>query len=120
MNPSWPFGETTQAGDVADKPLNGDVAIPNHALELVGTLSRNIAGRADRARHRQGAAACGHPSRALVRKQRPSVMVGYAVGISIAPGTYSAPGSGFCYWEQDSDFLDQFGSIISNGPSAVR
>ena len=48
---------------------------------------------------------------------------GYAIGVSIAPGTYSAPGSSSCYWEQDSDFLDAGSSIISNdfvsGPVTV-
>jgi len=48
---------------------------------------------------------------------------GYAIGIAIAPGTYSAPGSSECYWEQDSDFLDAGTSIISNnfgsGPVTV-
>ena len=56
---------------------------------------------------------------------------GYAIGINIPPGTYSAPGSFDCYWEQDRDFLNVFQSIISsdtiNGavtvtlaPSAVK
>ena len=48
---------------------------------------------------------------------------GYAIGIAIAPGTYSAPGGANCYWEQDSDFLDAGSSIISNdlpsGPVTV-
>jgi len=48
---------------------------------------------------------------------------GYAVGIDIAPGTYSAPGGAECYWEQDRDFLGQGDSIISNdlpvGPVTV-
>jgi hypothetical protein len=39
----------------------------------------------------------------------------YAVGIDIAPGTYSAPGGGACFWQQDSDFLWTGESIISSG-----
>ena len=49
---------------------------------------------------------------------------GYAIGIDIAPGTYSAPGGSYCYWEQDSDFLGTDNSIISNdmpsGPVTVQ
>jgi hypothetical protein len=49
---------------------------------------------------------------------------GYAIGIDIAPGTYSAPGGSDCYWEQDSDFLGTDSSIISNdlpsGPVTVQ
>lgn len=47
----------------------------------------------------------------------------YAIGIDIAPGTYSAPGGDNCYWEQDRDFLGQGDSILSNdlpvGPVTV-
>jgi len=39
----------------------------------------------------------------------------YAVGIDIAPGTYSAPGGNGCYWEEDSNFLWNGDSIIANG-----
>ena len=39
----------------------------------------------------------------------------YAVGINIAPGTYSAPGGNGCYWEEDSNFLWNGASIIANG-----
>jgi hypothetical protein len=42
---------------------------------------------------------------------------GYAIGIDIAPGTYSAPGGSDCYWEQDSDFLWVTSSLISDGGS---
>jgi len=42
---------------------------------------------------------------------------GYAIGIDIAPGTYSAPGGSYCYWEQDSDFLWVTSSLISDGGS---
>jgi hypothetical protein len=49
---------------------------------------------------------------------------GYAIGIDIAPGTYSAPGGSTCYWEQDSDFLGLDASITSNdtpsGPVTVQ
>lgn len=38
----------------------------------------------------------------------------YAVGITIAPGTYSAPGGGSCYWEQDSDFTFGGNATLSN------
>ncbi len=40
---------------------------------------------------------------------------GYAIGIDIAPGTYSAPGGEYCYWEQYSDFLGTSASLISIG-----
>jgi hypothetical protein len=43
---------------------------------------------------------------------------GYAIGIAIAPGTYSAPGGPDCYWQQDSDFLDAGNSIISSSYAA--
>ena len=43
---------------------------------------------------------------------------GYAIGIAIAPGTYSAPGGPDCYWQQDSDFLDAGTSIISSSSSS--
>jgi hypothetical protein len=39
----------------------------------------------------------------------------YAVGVDIAPGTYSAPGGNECFWEQDSNFLWNGASIISSG-----
>jgi len=47
----------------------------------------------------------------------------YAVGIDIAPGTYSAPGGTNCYWERDSDLTGNSNSIIANdtptGPVTV-
>ena len=47
----------------------------------------------------------------------------YAVGIGIAPGTYSAPGGGNCYWETESDLTGDTSAIISNdnpsGPVTV-
>jgi hypothetical protein len=41
----------------------------------------------------------------------------WAVGIDIAPGTYSSPGGSSCYWERDSDFTGDITSIIANGLS---
>jgi hypothetical protein len=38
----------------------------------------------------------------------------YAVGISIAPGTYTTSGGPACSWEQDADFLGAKSSIISH------
>lgn len=38
----------------------------------------------------------------------------YAIGINIAPGTYSAPGGSNCYWEADSDFTQSGNSIVAN------
>jgi len=70
-----------------------------------------------------GVAGCGPSFRVVARKPPASVTADYAIGIAIAPGTYSAPGSSECYWEQDSDFLDAGTSIISNnfgsGPVTV-
>ena len=47
----------------------------------------------------------------------------WAVGIEIAPGTYSAPGGGSCYWSTLSDLTGGDNSIISNdlpsGPVTV-
>ena len=40
----------------------------------------------------------------------------YAVGIDIAPGTYSTQGgSGTCYWQRNRDFLWNSASIIADG-----
>ena len=38
----------------------------------------------------------------------------YAVGIAIAPGTYTTSGSSECYWEQDQNYTGEEASIISN------
>jgi hypothetical protein len=38
----------------------------------------------------------------------------YAVGLSIAPGTYTTSGGPACYLEQDADFLGARTSIISS------
>jgi hypothetical protein len=38
----------------------------------------------------------------------------YAVGIAIAPGTYTTSGSSECYWEQDQNYTGEETSIISN------
>jgi len=38
----------------------------------------------------------------------------YAVGIDIAPGTYSAPGGSSCYWERDRDFSGTDSGIIAD------
>ena len=47
----------------------------------------------------------------------------WAVGIEIAPGTYSAPGGGSCYWSTLSDLTGGSNSIITNdlpsGPVTV-
>lgn len=39
----------------------------------------------------------------------------WAVGINIAPGSYSAPGGSSCYWETDSDLTGNASSIVANG-----
>ena len=38
----------------------------------------------------------------------------YAVGIAIAPGTYTTSGSSDCYWEKDQNYTGDETSIISN------
>jgi hypothetical protein len=38
----------------------------------------------------------------------------YAVGVDIAPGTYTTSGGGSCYWERESDLTGGIGSIIVN------
>jgi hypothetical protein len=38
----------------------------------------------------------------------------YAVGITIAAGTYTTTGGPQCYWEQDQDYTGNKSSIISN------
>jgi len=38
----------------------------------------------------------------------------YAVGITIAAGTYVTAGGSHCYWEQDQDYTGDKSSIISN------
>ena len=47
----------------------------------------------------------------------------YAVGITIAPGTYSTTGGSNCYWETDSDYTGSSNSTIANdnptGPTTV-
>jgi hypothetical protein len=39
----------------------------------------------------------------------------YAVGIDIAPGTYSTKGGNSCYWERVSDFDGSGNDVIANG-----
>jgi hypothetical protein len=47
----------------------------------------------------------------------------WAVGVNIAPGTYSAPGGADCYWERDSDLTGDASAILANdnpsGPVTV-
>lgn len=47
----------------------------------------------------------------------------FAVGVDIAPGTYSTAGSGSCYWARLSDFTGNLNAIIANfdgaGPQSV-
>ena len=47
----------------------------------------------------------------------------YAVGVTLAPGTYSTQGGGNCYYEEDSDFTNSGNSILANnnqaGPATI-
>lgn len=38
----------------------------------------------------------------------------WAVGINIAPGTYSAPGGTGCYWERQGGFTGTLTSVLAN------
>ena len=42
----------------------------------------------------------------------------YAVGLAIAPGTYTSTGSSACYWEQDADYTGDQSAILSNDNTA--
>lgn len=42
----------------------------------------------------------------------------HLVGSDIQDGLYTAPGSGLCYWERESDLSGQLSGIIANGLSA--
>lgn len=47
----------------------------------------------------------------------------WAVGITISPGTYSAPGGSNCYWARESGFTGTLASVLANtdptGPTVV-
>jgi hypothetical protein len=38
----------------------------------------------------------------------------YTVGVDIQPGTYTTPGSSWCYWKRLRDDSNELGSIIAN------
>jgi len=43
----------------------------------------------------------------------------YVVGKHIAPGTYTAPGGTYCYWERESGFGGEMSDVIANDTTAT-